>query len=635
MGKVYLKGLLFAIAIGFLGFTSAYYLTAKVSERLIDQEYVKLEHAAKQISIRFQDAINISVNDLEALQAFYSAKKQGSSQDEFNQYMAVLDIEQRHYIQALSWVPLVYDAKRDEFETVLRRQQSDFRIKSRNESGVLGASKRKPFYTPVTYISPYHINKAAQGFDLNSSPTRQASLLTARDSGEMTATSKIRLVQETGESYGFLIIAPVYQKGVSAKDPQERANLLLGYVTGVFRIDTLMESAREQADSIGLDLTLYDIEKTGISLLYGQKNDVVAFSFDIVIPDRHWQLNLSINPVLKEKIESPSIANWILAGGSLISLLLALSFYALQITIIKSRHVSHLSQQLQIQNHELEATVADRTKALSTKNNILNQHVESLESQKTTLSRLKQESDVAKLNAEKLAKDLARSNQDLDEFAYVASHDLKAPLRGISQLSHWMAEDIEDGKFDDIPKILQMVSGRVKRLEALLNDLLEYSRVNRHKSTLTRLDSKHLIEDLYPLYAPVSGFKLTIEGTFPVFETQKSPFEQVMRNLLNNAFKHHHKSEGNIYVRCEEQDLFYVFMVKDDGPGIDKDHFEEIFKMFKTLKSRDEVEGSGMGLALIKKIVEHHNGQIYLESTLGEGTAFYFTWPKTILDFSD
>lgn len=635
MNKVYFKGLFFSIAVGVIGFMSAYYLTLKVSDRLINQEYVKLENVAKQISIRFQDAIDISLNDLQALQAFYSAKKQTASQNEFNQYMDVLDINQRHYIQALSWVPQIQDEKRDAFETFVRAEQQNFKIKARNESGVLAASERKPYYTPVTYISPYNINKAAQGFDLSSSPTRLASLLTARDSGSMTATSKIRLVQETGESYGFLIIAPVYQKGVYPKDQQERVRLLEGYVTGVFRIDTLMENARKQADEIGLELTLLDIEKSGTSLLYGQTHDAAEFSVDITIPNRHWQLNLSLNSVLKENIESPSIANWILAGGSLISLLLALSIYALQISVVRSRDISRLSEQLQVQNRQLEDTVADRTKALSAQNDLLNQHVESLESQKITLSKLMNESDSAKLKAEKLAVNLARSNHDLDEFAYVASHDLKAPLRGISQLSNWMEEDIGEGKFEDVPRILQMIGGRVKRLEALLNDLLEYSRVNRHKSTIVQLDCQTLIEELFPLYSPVSGFKLTIEGVLPTFETLRVPFEQIMRNLLNNAFKHHHKSEGHIKISCNEQGLFYTFMVKDDGPGIADDHYEEIFKMFKTLKSRDEVEGSGMGLALIKKIVEHYNGQIYVESTLGEGSAFYFTWPKTIIEMSD
>jgi len=628
MGKVYLKGLLFAIVVGLLGFISAYYLTIKVSDRLISQEYIKLEHAAKQISIHFQGAIDISVNDLEALQAFYSAKQQVSSQDEFNQYMAVLDIEQRHYIQALSWVPLVYDDKRDEFETFLRRQETNFSIKSRDEKGVLGTSKRKPYYTPVTYISPYKANQAAQGFDLSSNPIRKLSLLAARDSGQMTATSKIRLVQETGESYGFLIIAPVYQKGAHAKDSQARAGLLLGYVTGVFRIDTLMENARKQADRIGLELTLFDIEKGGDSLLYGQAQEEMAFNYDIVIPNRLWQLNLSMDMALRKSIESPSIANWILFGGSIISLLLALSIYGLQVSMERSRHISRLSKQLQLQNYQLEETVADRTHALSSKNDLLNQHVERLEAQKLTLSRLMAESNNAKKNAEILAKDLARSNRDLDEFAYIASHDLKAPLRGISQLSHWMAEDIEEGNLEDVPNTLQLIIARVTRLDVLLNDLLEYASINRKQATLVPLDCKALMEELFPLYAPPSGFELVIEGDLPKFITVKPPFEQIMRNLLDNAFKHHDKSEGKIYIACEEGDTAYTFMVKDDGPGIKSDHYDEIFKMFTTLKSRDEVEGSGMGLALIKKIVVHNHGEVYVESELGEGCAFYFTWPK-------
>lgn len=630
MGKVSFKALFFAIILGLVGLVGAYNLTMAVSARLINQEFIKLENVAKQISIHFQDAIDKSTNDLAALQAFYSAKPELSSQSEFNQYMDVLSIEQRHYIQALSWVPLVHDDNRDEFEARLRRQQGDFLIKARDEKGVLAASQRKATYTPVTYIRPYLINKAAQGFDLSSSATRNASLIMARNTGLMTATSKIRLVQETGESYGFLIIAPVFAKGSLPKTAEERRLSLVGYVTGVFRIDTLMNNAREQADKIGLKITLHDIETDEISLLYGQTQPDSAFSFDIKIPDRHWQLNLSLNDELKQKIESPSIANWILVGGGLISFLLALSFYALQVAVMKSRRVTNLSELLQVQNRELEETVAERTLALSEQNTLLNQHVKSLEQQKTSLSLLMQESETAKQSAQNLAQELARSNRDLDDFAYVASHDLKAPLRGISQLSNWVLEDIEEGKLEDIPKNLTLINNRVKRLDTLLSDLLEYSRANRQQATLALLDSQELIQGLFPLYSPNDKFELELISSLPVFETLKSPFEQVVRNLLNNAFKHHDKSAGKIQISCEEIDDYYTFMIKDDGPGIEADYFKEIFKMFKTLKPRDEVEGSGMGLALIKKIVEHYGGQVYLESKVGKGSAFYFTWPKLI-----
>jgi len=628
MGKVYFKALFFAISLGLLGLVGAYYLTIAVSARLVNQEYIKLENVAKQISIHFQDAIDKSANDLQALQAFYSAKSKASSQNEFNQYMDVLGIEQRHYIQALSWVPLVHHEDRKDFEARLRGQQGDFLIKARDESGALAASKPKATYTPVTYIRPYLINKAAQGFDLSSNSTRNASLIMARDTGLMTATSKIRLVQETGESYGFLIIAPVFEKASMPKTAEERSQSLVGYVTGVFRIDTLMENAREQADNIGLKITLYDIETDETSLLYGQETLDGVFSFDIQIPDRHWQLNLALNEALKQKIESPSITHWILVGGGLISFLLALSFYALQVAVMKTRRISNLSGLLQAQNRQLEETVAERTCALSEQNELLNQHVTSLEQQKVSLSLLMKESESAKQSAQDLAQELARSNRDLDDFAYVASHDLKTPLRGISQLSNWVLEDIEEGKFEEVPQNLTLINSRVKRLDTLLNDLLEYSRANRQQASLALLDTQELIEGLFPLYSPNDKFELEIVSPLPVFETLKSPFEQVVRNLLNNAFKHHGKGEGLIQISCEESDEFYTFMVKDDGPGIETDYFEEIFKMFKTLKPRDEVEGSGMGLALIKKIVEHYGGKVYLESEVGKGSAFYFTWPK-------
>ena len=130
------------------------------------------------------------------------------------------------------------------------------------------------------------------------------------------------------------------------------------------------------------------------------------------------------------------------------------------------------------------------------------------------------------------------------------------------------------------------------------------------------------------LVAPLNGFSLTIHGQLPTFSTFRAPFEQVIRNLLSNAIKHHHKDEGCIEIACVDAGLFYRFSIKDDGPGISLQYQEDIFKMFKTLRPRDEAEGSGMGLALIKKIVEHYSGQVDIESNEGQGCTFYFTWPK-------
>jgi len=634
MNKFSIKVLFFSLIVSVIGISITYYLSVQIKTQLNDQNNLKLHNIAKQITIRLQDSIDMAVNDLQALQAFYSANSNPQSMHEFNSYMDVLNIESRQYIQALSWVPLVKENARYGFIKSIQKQYPNFTITERNSDGQLITSSDKAEYTPVTYISPYNTNKAAQGFNLSSNDTRRTSLHHARDNGKMTATAKIRLIQEKEESYGFLIIAPVYKEAVLTSNKEARKTNLQGYVTGVFRINNLMGNAKKQADKEGVILTLTDIGKTHGGLLYGEKNNDTAYSFILDIPDRHWQLDVSLNKALKQNIDSPQIVNWILILGIIISLLLALCVYALLISVNKSDRITRLSKKLTLQNNTLEITVQERTKSIAEKNEQLSKHVNELTLQRQTLSDLMTEAQNAKHYAEERSKDLVRSNKDLDDFAYVASHDLKAPLRGIDQLASWVAEDIEAGELDEVPENLRLMRGRVQRLESLLNDLLAYSRAHRQGFHLETITCQSFIEETFALVSPPQGFKLTIQGELPILSTVVAPFEQIVRNLLNNAIKHHHKTDGHIQVQCHEDEQYYTFSFKDDGPGIDNKNYDEIFKMFKTLKPRDEVEGSGMGLALIKKIVEFYNGKVYIESTVGEGSTFYFTWPKKIIDTS-
>ena len=226
--------------------------------------------------------------------------------------------------------------------------------------------------------------------------------------------------------------------------------------------------------------------------------------------------------------------------------------------------------------------------------------------------------------------ELERSNRELDEFAYSASHDLKSPLRGIDQLATWIAEDIAEGQYSDIDEHASLLCGRVRRMERLLSDLLAYSRVGRREERLSHVNCRALIQDLFDLCAPPESFQLVMRGDLPIFNTYSAPFEQVLGNLLNNAIKHHDRLDGIISVSCKNSDLegFYEFAVRDDGPGIDQKHHQLIFQMFKSLKSRDDVEGSGMGLSLVKKIINNYGGEIRLVSSPGQGATFYFTWPK-------
>ena len=630
MNSFSIKSLILAIIISCVGILSTYSISLKVASQLKTESYLKIENIAEQISIRFQDAIDKSVNDLQGLQAFYSANKEHLSQYQFNQYMKVLNIKERDYIQALSWVPLVRDDERDEFEGLLKTQETNFKITEKNGEKGLVTSQVKPYYTPVSYVSPYDFNNKAIGFDLNSNDIRRHSLELARNSGKMVTTAKIQLVQQSTDSAGFLIIAPVYKQGFPTGNIEQRIDALLGYATGVFRIVTLMEKAKARADTEGLKLTLLDINKENGSLLYGQEDNNPFFSFDLTIPDRKWQLNLSLNDDLLTNIESPSVIKWILASGIIISLLLAFAVYALQVAILRAKNITILSNELQDQNNRLEKKVVNRTQSLADKNTELKVNVVELKSQRVLLSRLMKEAESAKILAEQRSIDLARSNKDLDDFAYVASHDLKAPLRGIDQLATWVVEDIEEGNLEEIPDHLKMMRSRIGRLETLLSDLLTYSQASHQNNSFTDINTDVLVNDLFMLVAPLNGFTLKINDPLPNFSTCRAPFEQVIRNLLSNAIKHHHKNEGVIEIGYLEIGEFYQFSVKDDGPGISLKYQEEIFQMFKTLRPRDEAEGSGMGLALIKKIVEHNSGQVKVESSEGKGCTFYFTWPKII-----
>ena len=632
MNKISVKSLLFAIVISCIGLLSTYLVSLKVSEQLRKESYSKIENIAEQISTRFQDAIDKSINDLQGLQAFYSANKEHLSQYQFNAYMDVFDIKGRDYIQALSWVPLVTNEERKAFEATIKVQNPNFNITEKSSEGGIKLSEVKPFYTPVTYVGPYDFNKGALGYDLNSNDIRRRSLELARNSGKMVTTAKIQLIQQTQHSTGVLIVAPVYKQGFPTDDVDQRIDALLGYVTGVFRIATLMENAKLRADTEGLELSLLDINKNNGSLLYGQDDQNHLFSFDLTIPDRKWQLNMTLNDELSKNIESPSVIKWVLASGIVISLLLAFAFYALQVAIIRAKSIANLSDALKDQNNRLEKTVIQRTQSLADKNTELEAHVIELKTQRLLLSRLMKEAESAKILAEQRSIDLARSNKDLDEFAYVASHDLKAPLRGIDQLATWVVEDIEEGNLEEIPEHLKMMRSRISRLETLLSDLLIYSQANHQKNSISEINTHVLVNDLFTLVSPLNGFVLTINGELPTFSTFSAPFEQVVRNLLSNAIKHHHKEQGKIEIGCIDVGHFYQFSIKDDGPGISLDYQEDVFKMFKTLRPRDEAEGSGMGLALIKKIVEHYSGQVKIESNEGQGCTFYFTWPKEITE---
>lgn len=221
--------------------------------------------------------------------------------------------------------------------------------------------------------------------------------------------------------------------------------------------------------------------------------------------------------------------------------------------------------------------------------------------------------------------ELAERNQELDQFAHVASHDLKAPLNAIARLAEWIEEDSAKDLSDESRSHLELMKGRIIRMRRLLDDLLTYARAGRNKTPVEEINVVEIANDIFDLQA-VENFELHVAEIPDALVLPRVPFEQVLRNLFSNAIKHHDKPVGHIDLLFERVANRYRFGVRDDGPGIPEEYHERIFGMFQTLKPRDETEGSGMGLAFVKKLIHAYNGRIWIESK-GRGATLWFDWP--------
>jgi signal transduction histidine kinase len=222
---------------------------------------------------------------------------------------------------------------------------------------------------------------------------------------------------------------------------------------------------------------------------------------------------------------------------------------------------------------------------------------------------------------------LRRTNEELEQFAYIASHDLKAPLRGIDNLAKWIVEDISDVMTDDAREKMELLRGRVSRLEMLLEDILQYSRAGRIADEPVEIKTGDLIQQIIEDRPPPDGFRIQVPANMPVLVSSHTPLEQVFMNLISNACKHHDRKEGAIKIEAFDRGVFYEFAVEDDGPGIPPQFHDRVFKMFQTLKPRDDKESSG--LSIVKKLVEWQGGRVWIVSEPGRrGAAFHFLWPK-------
>ncbi|HSW08593.1 sensor histidine kinase [Aquabacterium sp.] len=232
----------------------------------------------------------------------------------------------------------------------------------------------------------------------------------------------------------------------------------------------------------------------------------------------------------------------------------------------------------------------------------------------------------------RLELELRQANANLQEFTYVASHDLRSPLRGIADLVEWINADLVEPP-PEVQRNLDRISQRIGRMERLIDDLLSYARAGRAATEFTQVDLSALVRGILEMQPLPAGFEITLDLAVAPFPATRTPLETVLRNLLSNAVKHHDRAHGHIRVSARNDDSFCELSVTDDGPGVPETAKERIFKLFQTLTARER-GSSGIGLALTKRLVEVHGGRIELVSPVqrtaeGErGTSLRFWWPR-------
>lgn len=229
----------------------------------------------------------------------------------------------------------------------------------------------------------------------------------------------------------------------------------------------------------------------------------------------------------------------------------------------------------------------------------------------------------------RLVLELEVANEELRNFAYVVSHDLKAPLRAISTLADWVVTDYADRLDDEGREHLRLLLSRVRRMDGLIDGILQYSRVGRVKEASASVDLDQMVHEVIDLLAPPPNISIVIDNPLPSVMAERTRLQQLFQNLLSNAIKYMDKPEGVVRIGCVPAGNKWKLSVSDNGPGIEERHFEKIFQLFQTLAPRDRVESTGVGLALVKKIVEMYGGEVWVESKVGEGSSFFFTLPRS------
>ncbi|HVT34981.1 MAG TPA: CHASE domain-containing protein, partial [Nevskiaceae bacterium] len=567
----------------------------------------QLDAMGERFADHLADDIDQATDMLYDEAAFFGASHE-VERGEFS-YFASRLLQRMPHVLGLAFDRRITDAQRAAFEAQGQAEGlQGFHLREAQPDGSTVPAPVHDEYVVIDYMEPRSGEAASRGINVAAEPKRRAALLQAANSQRAVASEPLVLVQDPQHAPSLLVFMPVYPGNAVLSDAQQRMQQLMGYAVIILRISDLLATSVKLATDQGADVWVYDDGADAPRrLLYGQGEPppvgplYFGRTLHVDCNGRTWRVELRVSA--ETVLAKPSWQIWTLLAAGMLFTGLVGTF--LLVVIGRQSKVEELADR--------------RTAELSRAN--------------TDLRREVQRSEKLEVEAQRRARELEASNRELEQFAYVASHDLQAPLRSIASFAQLLQQRYGNKLDADAAEFIGYIRSGVGRMDTMINDILRLSRLAPEKLTLGQVNTQQLVRRACSQLASeiaASGADVRYDN-LPEVTADAGMLTQLFQHLLSNAIKFQPK--GNkplITVEAQSHGSEWTFAVRDNGLGIKPQFLSQVFDMFRRLHPQEEYSGSGIGLTVCRKIVQLHRGRIWAESNGTQGTAILFTIPVPV-----